>query len=92
MDRSRVAAALSDVTFVKEAAGVAGADCVVIDLGVGAEAVAAARAVAPKARLVCFGPHVDHDVADQARANGADDVMPRSRFFRDPAAAMGLQA
>ena len=42
----------------------------------------------PGARIVCFGPHVDDDAADAARAAGADVVLPRSRFFRDPAAAI----
>jgi DNA-binding NarL/FixJ family response regulator len=89
MDRSRVSAALPDVSFVRDAARCASADCVVIDLGVGAQAVAAVRAVAPNARIVCFGPHVDTELADAAHAAGADEVMPRSRFFRDPAAAVG---
>jgi DNA-binding NarL/FixJ family response regulator len=89
MDRSRITAAVPAVSFVRDVAECAGADCVVIDLGVGADAVAAARAVAPEARLVCFGPHVDRELADAARAAGADDVMPRSQFFRDPAAAVG---
>ena len=88
MDRSRLGGAVPDATFVREAAECAGADCVVIDLGVGVEAVAAVRAVAPEARVLCFGPHVDGELADHARAEGADEVMPRSRFFRDPATAI----
>ncbi len=39
-------------------------------------------------RIVCFGPHVDDEAAAAATAAGADVVMPRSRFFRDPAAAV----
>jgi hypothetical protein len=42
----------------------------------------------PGARIVAFGPHVDADVLEQAAADGADVVLPRSRFFQDPAAAL----
>jgi hypothetical protein len=40
------------------------------------------------ARLVGFGPHVDVAGADAAEAAGADVVLPRSRFFRDPKGAL----
>jgi hypothetical protein len=50
--------------------------------------VAAVRAVTP-GRIVAFGPHVDDDARDAARAAGADAVLARSVFFRDPAAAAG---
>ena len=46
----------------------------------------------PGVRIVCYGPHVDDEAADAARAAGADVVMPRSRFFRDPAAAIAAVA
>jgi hypothetical protein len=46
------------------------------------------RVVAPDARIVAFGPHVDDAGAEAATAAGADAVLPRSRFFRDPAAAV----
>ena len=46
------------------------------------------RAAAPEARLVCFGSHVDEVSAEAARAAGADVVLPRSKFFRDPNAAV----
>ena len=38
-------------------------------------------------RIVGYGPHVDDETAEFARSAGADVVLPRSRFFRDPAAA-----
>ncbi len=40
------------------------------------------RAAAPGARIVAFGPHVDTEGLAQARRDGADAVLPRSRFFR----------
>jgi len=39
-------------------------------------------------RLVAFGPHVDDRLLEGARADGADVVVPRSQFFRSPAAAV----
>jgi hypothetical protein len=88
MDRSRISGALDGVEFGRDADACAGADVVVIDLARDPAAVAAARAVAPAARIVAFGPHVDTDVLDRARRDGADVVLPRSRFFQDPAAAL----
>jgi hypothetical protein len=37
-------------------------------------------------RVVAFGPHVDDLVMIRARSLGAAEAVPRSRFFRDPAA------
>jgi hypothetical protein len=88
MDRSRLAAALGDVAFISDATECAGAAVVVIDLGRRADAVAAVRAAAPEARIVAFGPHVDTDLLERAARDGADVVLPRSRFFQDPAAAI----
>jgi len=88
MDRSRLSGALGDVEFARDAATCAGADVVVIDLAREAAAVAAVRAVAPAARIVAFGPHVDTELLERAATDGADVVVPRSRFFQDPAAAL----
>ena len=88
MDRSRITGAIEGVEFAREAAACAGADVVVIDLARDAALVAAVRAAVPGARIVAFGPHVDTDVLEQAAADGADVVLPRSRFFQDPAAAL----
>jgi DNA-binding NarL/FixJ family response regulator len=85
MDRSRLSAALPDVQFSLDAdAGV-----VIVDLARGVEQVTSIRASHPNARIVCYGPHVDDASLDAARAAGADVVLPRSRFFRDPKAAIG---
>ena len=86
MDRSRIGAAIPGVVFGDEPS----AEIVIVDLARGAEQVGEVRAAIPGARIVCYGPHVDDEVAAAARAAGADVVMSRSRFFRDPAAAVGL--
>jgi hypothetical protein len=88
MDRSKLTAASADVVFARDATACAGADVVVVDLARFGAHVADVRAVAPAARLVCFGPHVDDAGAAAATAAGADAVLPRSRFFRDPVAAI----
>jgi hypothetical protein len=88
MDRSRISGAIDGVEFARDPAACAGADVVVVDLGRDATAVAAVRAVAPAARIVAFGPHVDTDVLAGAERDGADVVLPRSKFFQDPAAAI----
>ena len=87
MDRSRISGAIPEVAFVREPAACAGADVVLVDLARFGAEVGAVRAAAPDARVVCFGPHVDESGADAAVQAGADLVLPRSRFFRDPAAA-----
>jgi DNA-binding NarL/FixJ family response regulator len=84
MDRSRISAAIVDVSFILDGT----ADVVIIDLARSAQLVPEIRAEMPTVRIVCYGPHVDDDAADFARAAGADMVLPRSRFFRDPAAAI----
>lgn len=35
------------------------------------------------ARVVAYGPHIDDIAMVRAQALGADEVMPRSRFFKD---------
>jgi hypothetical protein len=81
MDRSRIAAAVPDATFVRSAAELvdAAADVVVLDA-----ARPGALDVVPllRGRVVAFGSHVDSDLLDAARAAGVDEVMPRSAFFR----------
>jgi hypothetical protein len=88
MDRSRISAAVPDTTFVRDATACVGADVVIIDLARSGGSVRAVRETVPAARIVCFGPHVDEDSATAARADGADVVLPRSRFFHDPTAAL----
>ena len=89
MDRSRITAALPDAELVTDEAGTEGAELVVIDLARHAAAVASVRRRCPTARIVAYGSHVDEPALEAARAAGADAVLPRSRFFRDPAATVG---
>jgi voltage-gated potassium channel Kch len=84
MDRSRIGAAIPGVVFGLDAA----ATVVIVDLARGAHQVSEIRSVVPAARIVCYGPHVDDEAAAAARTAGADVVMARARFFRDPAAAI----
>ncbi len=88
MDRSRITGAVDGVEFARDAAACAGADVVLVDLARNAALVTEIRAVAPRARIVAFGPHVDTEVLEQAARDGADAVLPRSKFFQDPAAAL----
>jgi hypothetical protein len=88
MDRSRVSAAVPEVAFATDPAASADADVVLVDLARHSGLVAAVRAAAPSARIVAFGPHVDDELLAGARSEGADVVLPRSQFFRDPAAAL----
>ena len=84
MDRSRIGSSIPGVRFDLDAS----AEVVIVDLARGAAQVAEIRTAMPSTRIVCYGPHVDEEAANAARAAGADVVMPRSRFFRDPAAAI----
>ncbi len=84
MDRSRISAAIPGVTFMLDGR----ADVVIVDISRRAQMVAEIRAETPGIRIVCYGPHVEDDAADAARAAGADVVLSRSSFFRDPVAAI----
>jgi hypothetical protein len=88
MDRSRVSAAMPDITFSRDSGACVDADVVIVDLARHAGSVASARAAAPTARIVAFGPHVDDVALAQATIDGADVVLARSVFFRDPAVAV----
>ena len=88
MDRSRISASIPDAVFVRDASACADADVVIVDLARSGQHVAAVRGAAPSARIIGFGPHVDDEGASAARADGANVVLPRSRFFRDPAGAI----
>jgi hypothetical protein len=92
MDRSLITGAVPDAAFVRDAAEIRGADVVIIDLSRHGIDVAAIRAAASAAWIVAFGSHVDKATLARARADGADLVLPRSRFFRDPAAAVARPA
>jgi hypothetical protein len=91
MDRSRITASIADASFARDVAGcLTGdpADVVIVDLARFGSAVGELRAALPDARIVAFGPHVDETAAANARDAGADAVLPRSRFFSNPAFAL----
>jgi hypothetical protein len=78
MDRSKLLGAFSGLSFSLSP----DADVVIVDLS-RAPDLAAIRATAPNARIVAYGPHVE----DFTNVD-ADVVLPRSKFFRDPTAAL----
>jgi DNA-binding NarL/FixJ family response regulator len=88
LDRSKISAALPDAHFASSAGDCTGADVIVIDVKVHPDAVGEARKLAPAARVVAYGRHDNPAALEDAKANGADAALPRSRFFRDPAAAI----
>ena len=88
-DRARIDAAAPGTTFVGAAAllprAADGADVVVVDLTRAGVLDVLDDVVALGGRVVGFGPHVDGELLAAATAAGVEAV-PRSRFFRDPAA------
>lgn len=56
-------------------------DLIVIDLGDAdaLDTLAAERARHPKARIICFGPHVKAEALRAARFAGADETLARGR-------------
>jgi len=53
-----------------------------------AETFSQIRTRAPEACVIAFYPHVRDDLGQLARSAGCDFVLPRSRFFADPAAVL----
>jgi DNA-binding NarL/FixJ family response regulator len=88
MDRSRITGSFPDITFASDAAAARDADVVIVDLARFASVIGAVRTESPTARVVAFGAHVDTGTLTQALDDGADAALPRSQFFRDPAAAI----
>jgi DNA-binding NarL/FixJ family response regulator len=84
MDRSKISRGIPGVSFTLTG----DVDVVVVDLAKGVDQVSSVRATHPAARIVAYGPHVDDQSMNAARAAGADLVLPRSRFFRDPFASV----
>lgn len=85
MDRSRLAAAVPEATFVDRPGALApaasGPDLVVVDLDRPGVLDVLADVVATGARVVGFAAHVDGPTLEAAIARGCR-AMPRSRFFR----------
>lgn len=45
---------------------------------------------APATKVICFFSHVQVELAERAEASGADEVLPRSAFFRDLAGMLAV--
>jgi len=88
MDRSKLSSALPWVRFGLAVGDADGADVAIVDLTRHGDLPRALRAQSTTVRIIAFGPHVDTDGAARAAGDGADVVLPRSRFFRDPVAAI----
>ncbi len=54
------------------------------------QAIEKVRAAQPSLPLIAFLSHVQTDLAEQARAAGCTQVMPRSQFTRDLATILAL--
>jgi hypothetical protein len=93
MDRSRLAGVgdvVGDVVFVGTPAELASvdADVVIVDLSRPGVLDVLPAVAAHVGRVVGFGSHVDTELLAAARAAGCTEVLPRSRFFADPAAVL----
>ncbi len=88
MDRSKIQGSITGVKFPSTVADCAGADVVIVDLARNADSIEAIAEASPNAKILGFGSHVDTESLEAARGAGADLVMPRSQFFRDPLAAV----
>jgi hypothetical protein len=88
MDRSKVAAAGADVTFVATPAALVGADAdlIVVDLGRPGVLDVLASLQIP---VIGFASHVDRDLMAAARAAGCSQVLARSAFFSGIARLLG---
>ena len=89
MDRSQISAAVPDAAFVRDAAACADADVVIVDLARSGDQVARYAPRAGRAHRVLRSARRRRRAPRQPRAAGADVVLPRSKFFRDVAAAIG---
>jgi len=90
MDRSRLTAAVPATEVIAAVEQVDRADIVIVDLARHASSVAEIRRRVPDALVVAYGPHIDAELLAAARADGADRVMARSRFFSDPKSAIDV--
>ena len=81
MDRSKVAAAGADVTFVAAPADLAGIDAEVIIVDLSRAGVLDVLPSLKGRRVIGFGSHVDRELLEAAREAGCTEVLARSAFF-----------
>lgn len=94
MDRSRLEAVpTASVSFARDPADLvvraATADAVVVDLTVPGVVDVLADISGLGVRTIGYAPHVDTEVADQARASGCSQVVTRSVLFARLAVLLG---
>ncbi len=80
IDRSKVAAAAPDATFVDKPSKLAGLDAelVVVDLG---RPGVIDELGSLSGRVIGFARHTQRDLITEAKAAGCDEVLVRSDFF-----------
>jgi DNA-binding NarL/FixJ family response regulator len=83
MDRSRLQR-VPGITFTRDPAACADATVVVVDLARHAAVIPEVARVAPRAKVIAFGSHVDTAAFAAAERAGAACVLPRSKFLGDP--------
>jgi hypothetical protein len=97
MDRSKVAAVVSEASFVPTPGDLAAAVAAValeaevlavIDLSRDGAIEAIVELAAAGVPMIGFGSHVDHALLERAREAGCGQVVARSAFFRDVAALL----
>ena len=80
IDRSKVAAAAPDATFVGKPAELAGLDASIVVVDLGRPGVVDELG-SLSGRVIGFARHTERDLIARARAAGCDEVLVRSDFF-----------
>ena len=80
IDRSKVAAAAPDATFVDAPSKLSGLDASIVVVDLGRPGVIDQLGSMP-GRVIGFARHTQRDLIAQAQAAGCDEVLVRSDFF-----------
>ncbi|MEA2704318.1 MAG: hypothetical protein QOD63_2263 [Actinomycetota bacterium] len=80
IDRSKVAAAAPDATFVDKPSKLAGLDAALVVVDLGRPGVIDELG-SLSGRVIGFARHTQRDLIAEARAAGCDEVLVRSDFF-----------
>ncbi len=92
IDTSQLKALIPQLETANNIEAVITAAIIIINLEEFGPIITEIRSRAPAAFIIAYGPHVDIESAEAARVAGADRVLPRSRFFRDPLSAISRPA